>query len=387
MRILVAPDKFKDAISAPAACDAIKAGISAARPAADIRICPLGDGGEGTGPLLASALEAQPRITTVKDPLKRVRQAHFWFQKQTHTAIVEMAEASGLWLLPAHQRLAMRTTSFGTGQLLAAARDAGAGRVYLCIGGSATVDGGAGCLQALGWQLLDADGRVITEPVSGGSLPNISNIRPPESLPALDIEVLCDVTNPLLGPHGAAATYGPQKGAQPADVVQLEAGLSQWADVLAGASGSDLRALPGAGAAGGIAFGLAAALNARLVPGFDCVADHLKLNDKLSGCQLCLTGEGCLDEQTIAGKVVAGVAQRARAAGVPVVALVGATSQDPGSSLSDLARKLGLHAIQVITPSGTPLKQALAETPKNLRTATAAYLTENQESQGGRSSC
>jgi glycerate kinase len=367
VKVLIAPDKFRDALDAAEVAAALAAGVRDAQPDAQIALCPLGDGGEGTGRVLAAACGAQERVTTVLDPLGRGREARWWLSADRATGIVEMAEASGLALLAPRERDALRTTSYGTGQLLRAAQDAGAPRVLLCVGGSATVDGGAGCLQALGWRFVDGAGAEIVEPLTGGVLPAIARLESPPNHAALAIDVLCDVDNPLLGPRGAATVYGPQKGATPVGVDLLESGLVHWADVLEQHGGANVRDLPGGGAAGGLPAGLAAALGAHLRPGFAEVARQVGLRDKLAGCDLCLTGEGRIDEQTAGGKVVAGVARLARELGVPAIAFAGAARPD-------LATTLGVERIIVITPEKTPLPEALAATAANLRSAARTVL-------------
>lgn len=369
MRILIAPDKFKDALDAPAVAAALAAGVRDARPDAETILCPLGDGGEGTGRLLAGALQAEERPALVLGPLGRQRDARWWLGPDRQTAIIEMAEASGLALLETAERDALRTTSFGTGQLLRAAQEAGCRRVLLCVGGSATVDGGAGCLQALGWKYVDHSGAVIAEPLPGGMLASIADMQPPAQARPLDIEILCDVDNPLLGPRGAAAVFGPQKGASAAAVRQLERGLDRWADLLLRRCGTDVRAIPGGGAAGGLPAGLAAALRAYLRSGFDEVARQVGLGDMIAACDLVLTAEGRIDDQTAGGKVVAGVARLASERRIPVLAFAGAVHLKVGQTLEVLARTVGVETIVVITPPDVPLAAALAATAANLRRA------------------
>ncbi|MEW6251167.1 MAG: glycerate kinase [Planctomycetota bacterium] len=390
MKILIAPDKFKDALDAEAAADAMAAGVRAAGPAAAVDLCPLGDGGEGTGRILAAALGATEQTAPVLDPLGRRRVARWWSAPRARLAIIEMAEASGLMLLAAGERNALHTSSYGTGQLLAAARAAGCARVLLCVGGSATVDGGAGCLQALGWRFFDAAGGELRAPMSGGTLAEIARIEPAqagsselgragaERAGGLQVDVLCDVDNPLLGPRGAAPVFGPQKGATPEGVARLEAGLQHWANLLEAAHGRQVREVPGGGAAGGVPAGLFAALGARLRPGFDEVAQHVRLAERLAGCDLCLTGEGRIDDQTAGGKVVAGVAHLTKERGVPAVALVGAARLRPGQMLAEVIAALGLAGIVVITPPGTALPQALAATADNLRRAAEAVVSRRR---------
>ena len=374
MRITIAPDKFKDALSAARVAAALAAGIHVADPAAETTLCPLADGGEGTGRLLADALAAEPRALSVVDPVGRPRNATWWTDRDRTTAIIEMAEASGLWLLAARERDAMRTTSFGTGQLIRAALHQQCHRVVLCVGGSATVDGGSGCLQALGWRFFDEADCEIAEPLCGGLLARIARVEPPRTIPTVEIAILCDVDNPLLGPRGAAPVFAPQKGAAPAQAKQLAAGLQNWAHVLQQCTGSDVRDLAGAGAAGGLPAGLSAALGATLKQGLDVVASYVGLPEKIAASDFVFTGEGRLDEQTGAGKVVAGVARHAAQRNVPVTAFVGATQSHDAAGTNEFAAKLGLRDIVVVTPPNTLLDEALRETGKNLTIAAANYV-------------
>ncbi|MBU0639103.1 MAG: glycerate kinase [Planctomycetes bacterium] len=374
MKILIAPDKFKDALDAPAVAEALAAGARAALPDAEIVCCPLGDGGEGTGRLLASVRAAQERTAVVQDPIGRQRVAHWWLDVPGGHAIIEMAEASGLALLDDAERDALRTSSYGTGQLLLAAANAGCRRVTLCVGGSASVDGGAGCLQALGWELRDADGRALPEPATGATLSRVAGARPPGSALELKIDILCDVVNPLLGPRGAAPVFAPQKGATPAQVRVLEEGLQRWAAVLARVTGREVATMSRGGAAGGVPAALAATTDARLLAGFNEVARRLHLPALLARSDLCLSGEGCLDEQTVGGKVVGSLARLAGDPEVPVLAFVGAVQPAQGQTVAQLAQAIGLHAIVPVTPPGTPLRVALATTDANLRRAASAYL-------------
>jgi glycerate kinase len=374
VRVLIAPDKFKDALDVAGVAAALAAGVRDAQPEAQVVTCLLGDGGEGTGRVLAAACGAAERTGAVLDPLGREREAHWWLGSDRATAIVEMAEASGLALLAPAERDALRTTSFGTGQLLRAAQEAGARGVLLCVGGSATVDGGAGCLQALGWKFSDHAGNAIREPLTGGALHTVAALHSTPKPSSLALEILCDVDNPLLGPRGAAAVFGPQKGATPAGVRQLERGLAHWADLLQRQCDADVRGLRGAGAAGGMPAGLAAALRAQLRPGFAEVARRVALRDKLAACELCLTGEGRMDDQTAGGKVVAGVARVAAECGVPVWAFTGEAKFRSGQTLDGLARAVGVERIIVVTPADLPLSGALAATAANLRSAARAAM-------------
>ncbi|TWT42026.1 Glycerate 2-kinase [Phycisphaerae bacterium RAS1] len=371
MKVLIAPDKFKDALDAPAAAEAMAAGVHDALPSAEIESCPLGDGGEGTGRLLAQLAGAETRRCRVLDPLGRTRDASWWFVHDDGVAIVEMAQASGLHLLDESQRDPTQTTSFGCGELIHAALDAGATRVFVCAGGSATVDGGAGCLQALGWRMFDEHGDQILTPLAGGSLQAVMRVRRPAWSPPAEIVVLTDVDNALLGRDGAASAFGPQKGATPAQVRLLEGNLRHWAARLAEASGVVVHAMQRGGAAGGLPAALAAGCGARVESGFDELAARVDLAAKLRRCDVCLTGEGRLDAQTARGKVVAGVARMAVAADRPAVAFVG--SVDSRSDVAAIAKSLGLQGVEVISPATRERREALAHCAENLRNAVARH--------------
>ncbi|MBW7906686.1 MAG: glycerate kinase [Phycisphaerae bacterium] len=374
MRILVAFDKLKHALSAEAACRAVADGIRRAAPDADLRLRPLGDGGEGTGAVLADALGAAASSAVVQDPLGRSRAATWWFAARQRLSIVESAQAAGLALLASSERDPLRASTYGVGELVSAAAAKPCEQVLLGVGGTATVDGGAGCLQALGWRLLTHDGAALARPVGGGDLEHVSTIEPPARLPPAPLRVLCDVDNPLLGPSGAAAVYAPQKGAGAEAVARLERGLRNWARVLARTTGRDVADRPGAGAGGGLAAGLAAGLDAALYRGGDEVAELAGLATLVRDCDLCLTGEGRLDAQTLRGKVVAAVARTARAARVPCVALVGEVRPPPGLDTPELTARLGLREIVVITPAGCTPAAALAGAADNLRCAAARLM-------------
>lgn len=373
MRILVAPDSFKDALPAAEVARSLARGIEQAVPEADVQCLPLGDGGEGTGGILAAALSATAHDVVVLDPHGRPLHAQWWLAADGATAIVELAEASGLMLLTPEERDPLQTSTFGTGQLLRAARSAGCRRVLLCVGGSATVDGGAGCLHALGWQILDRDGALMDR-VTGGRLRDVARVLPPPNPRELDIEILCDVDNPLVGARGAAEVFGPQKGATPTTVPLLADGLRHWAEVLAQATGCDVRGQKHGGAAGGLPAGLAAACGARLVSGFDALAERVDFADAVASCDVCLTGEGRIDDQTAGGKVVAGVTRLAGARNVPVIVFVGAADLPANAAREEFARSIGAADIVVITPTDEPLDVALRNTGANLEAAAAQWM-------------
>ncbi len=290
--------------------------------------CPIADGGEGSLEVLSAVLGGILHRTTVTGPLGEPVQARFGVSQDGRTGLVELAEASGIGLLAPRLRDPGRTTSYGTGELIAAAARRGCVSVIVCVGGSATVDGGTGIVQALGGTFVDRDGRTMAAPLTGGRLGEIAGFTPPtQRIPHL--RVACDVTNPLLGAAGAARCYGPQKGATPGQVEALDTGLARLASRVGGDPDQS-----GAGAAGGAAWGLAAMLGAVLEPGIDLVLDALDFRRRCAAADLVLTGEGRLDAQSRHGKACAGVALAARAQGVPVVAVVGAVA--PGDDFGDL---------------------------------------------------
>jgi glycerate kinase len=323
MHVVLAPDKFRGSLSAGEAAEALRAGVVRACPGAACDLVPMADGGEGTAEALIAATGGRWTEAEVTGPLGERRRARFGLLGDGATAVLEMAEASGLALVPADRRNPEVTTTIGTGELLLAAVRAGASRVVLGIGGSATNDGGAGFAQALGFRLLDPSGADL--PPGGGALARLDRIVPPVHPPlaGVAIEVACDVQNPLCGPDGASAVYGPQKGATPETVRRLDANLGHLATVIGRDLGRSVAGVPGAGAAGGLGAGLLAFTGARLRPGIDVVIDAVGLRSRLAGADLCLTGEGAIDRSSAFGKAVAGVARAAGAAGVPVLAIGG----------------------------------------------------------------
>jgi glycerate 2-kinase len=313
-------------------------GARAASPEVIADCLPVADGGEGTLHALVAALGGTIEVATVVGPLGDQVDARFGIAADGWTGIVELAEASGLQLVPAARRNPMRTTTYGTGQLIRIAADRGCTSVIVGVGGSATCDGGLGLAQGLGARVYDSAGRLIEEPITGGMLRRVARIEPRTGLPA--IRVASDVTNPLCGRNGAAFVYGPQKGAGTADVGLLDAGLRH----LTSLTDADPDT-PGAGAAGGAGFGLMAFCGARLERGVDLVLDALDFATHLRDVSLVVTGEGRLDAQTGAGKAIAGVAAAAHSASVPVVAVVGSLAAEVDASLGgQLRRTVNLSA-------------------------------------------
>jgi len=331
MKVLIAPDSFKESLSAVEVARAMADGVRDVLARADIDLCPMADGGEGTVEAMVAAAGGRYRSADVFGPLGEPLRARFGLLDDGATAVIEMAAAAGLALVPPDRRDPLRTTTFGVGGLVRAALDAGARRLIVGVGGSGTVDGGAGCAQALGVVFLQADGAPCVCGLGGGGLASIARIDPGDRDPRLgeaEVCVACDVTNPLTGPDGAAAVYGPQKGATAEMVEQLEAGLVNLAAVIRRDLGVDVEHLPGAGAAGGLAAGLVAFAGARLRRGVGIVAEALNLTERVRGADLVVTGEGSFDAQSAAGKTVVGVAEVAAAAGVPVVCVPGQASQE-----------------------------------------------------------
>lgn len=339
--------------------------------AAEIEVCPISDGGECFTNVIALANSHTRSSTTSLDPLGRPIEAA-WCLIQDHeevvTAVIEMASASGLILLAEDERDPTKTTTFGTGQLIAGAIDHGAKHILLGIGGSATHDGGCGMAQALGAQFYDSNGLLIGQPITGGMLSSIGRIGTSqlvERLRGISITVACDVTNPLTGPNGAAHIYGPQKGATPQQVEQLDTGLRHLATLWRDQLGIDVKHTPGGGAAGGLGGGLLAFCKAELRSGLDIVLEMVRFDQRVKGCDLCLTGEGSLDGQSLAGKAVLGVARAAAKHNVPTIAFVGRLG--PGY---EKAVSAGLKDAIEIAP-GVPVEESMARASELLEAATA----------------
>jgi len=329
MRILCAPDKFKGTLTAADAAGAMARGAERVG-RVETDCCPVADGGEGTLEALVAALGGRFEHVTVGDPLGRPVRASWAITPDGGTAIVELARASGLALLSADERDPSRTTTYGTGELIAAAMRKGCEEIIVGIGGSATCDGGAGLAQALGARFFDSAGRLIEGPMTGGRLMAIARFEPPPDVPL--IRVASDVVNPLCGPEGAAAVYGPQKGATADQVAALERGLSHLAGIVGGEP-----AQAGAGASGGAGFGLAAMCGATLEPGINLVLEAVGFDVRCRCASLVLTGEGRLDEQSGYGKACSGVARAAARLGIPVTAIVGSRAgAGPGAEFAQV---------------------------------------------------
>ena len=357
MRVLIAPDAFKGSAGNIAVAWAMAMGVKDAWPEAQVVTCPLADGGEGTLAALAAARPGHETVVPVVGPHGEALNAAYWCGADGLT-VIESARAIGL--PQTRRRDPLTATSAGAGRLCKAAIEAGHDRLRIACGGSATVDGGVGLLSGLGFRFLDGSGRPLAP--GGGALVDLAEIVPPARSPQ-GVEVWCDVNNPLLGPRGAAAVYGPQKGADAAAVVQLESGLARLAELLAATFGRDPTDLPGAGAAGGLAGGLWAALGATLRPGFEVIADHVGLDAHLAEADLVLTGEGRVDHQTAQGKTVAGVIHRAGEAQVPVWAFAGEVTEAAAEWAPE-----GVVLVPIVSGPVT-LQDAMAATQRLIRQA------------------
>ena len=356
MKIVIAPNALKGCLTAAEAAGALARGVARASPDSAIVPVPVADGGDGLTEVLVSALHGVERTTLVTGPLGDPASASFCYVPARQLAAIEMATASGLALLTKERLNPLLTTTRGVGELIKAALDLGVSHLIVGIGGSATNDGGIGMAAALGARFLDENGHPV-EPV-GGALATIQHIDlsgVDPRLAGVRIEAICDVDNPLLGERGAAQVYAPQKGATPEQVQILDAGLAQLSVVIERDLGLDVRDLPGAGAAGGLGAGLKAFLKAELRRGVDLVLDLVGLDEQLRGADLVLTAEGQIDFQTAFSKAPAGVAERARAHGVPCIAIAGSV----GSGLAAL-HNLGINAVFSLCPGPVSLEQAMA---------------------------
>lgn len=359
-RVVIAPDSFKGSVSAVAAARAIGRGVRRADEETVVDEIPMADGGEGTVEALVTATGGRYVDVAVQDPLGRPITARYGIIGGEGMAVIEMAAASGLPLLDRNERNPMKATTFGTGQLILDAVNRGIRDIVIGIGGSATVDGGTGMAQALGVRFADANGNAL--PGRGESLSAIRRIDVSGMHPFLaDVKftVACDVTNPLTGPEGAAAVYGPQKGATPEQVTLLDAGLANLAACVRRDLGIEVETVPGAGAAGGLGAGLMAFLSAGLVPGVDMVLSALNFEERLMGADLVITGEGRVDGQSAYGKTTAGVAEAAWEQSVPVILLAGCIGDG-----AEKMRELGVSAMFTIArgPAAEADLMARAET-------------------------
>lgn len=365
MRVLVAPQEFKGSLTAAEAAEAISAGVHDGLPDAQIDVVPMSDGGAGLVDALLAARGGKRVMSRVHDPLMRPVDAA-WALLADGSAAIEMAAASGLVLLTEGERDPLAATTFGTGELILAALDRGASRIIVGVGGSATVDGGAGAIQALGVRLLDAEGADLA--VGGGPLARIDRIDlsgRDARLARVQIRVACDVTSTLSGPQGAAVVFGPQKGASPEQIPVLDAALRRFAEIARRDAGVDVLESAGGGAAGGLAAGLVIGAGATLEPGFPLVSREVGLEAKVASADLVITGEGRLDSQTAFGKTASGVAGLARAHGRRVAVIAGSVdaAYDVHASPFDV--------IERASPADMPLDEALRRARNLVRQAAA----------------
>ena len=362
MKIVIAPDSFKGSLSAPEVARALREGFARVFPRAEIDEIPLADGGEGTTEALVTATGGRIERRRVTGPLGEPVEAFFGILGDGVTAVVETAAASGLTLVPEERRDPRVTTTYGTGELLAAALERGCTRVIVGIGGSATNDGGAGLVQALGGSLRDAEGREL--PWGGAALARLATIDISTArarVGSAEIIVACDVQNPLVGPTGASAVYGPQKGATPEMVHELDQALRHYAERIKDFLDVDVAEMPGAGAAGGLGAGLVAFLGATLRPGIELVLDAVNFRKRVEGADLVITGEGMVDGQTAYGKAPSGVLRVAGSLGVPVVAVGGGLGPD-----LEALDASGFAAVIDCTPRPMSLADAIAGAREHL---------------------
>ncbi|EIY5159012.1 glycerate 2-kinase [Klebsiella variicola] len=354
MKIVIAPDSYKESLSAAEVAQAIEKGFREIFPDAQYVSMPVADGGEGTVEAMIAATQGTEHSTWVTGPLGEKVEACWGMSGDGVTAFIEMAAASGLGLVPPEKRNPLITTSRGTGELILQALEHGAKRIIIGIGGSATNDGGAGMMQALGARLCDAEGQEIGH--GGGSLSRLSRI----DLSAIDprlldrmIHVACDVTNPLVGERGASRIFGPQKGATEAMIVELDRNLAHFADVIKASLQVDVKPIPGAGAAGGMGAALMAFLNAELRSGIEIVTEALKLEEQIHDCSLVVTGEGRIDSQSIHGKVPVGIARVAKKYRKPVIGIAGSLTHDVG-----VVHHHGIDAVFSVLTTVSTLEEA-----------------------------
>lgn len=365
MKVVIAPDSFKGSLTAGEVSENIAKGIKRVFEAAETICVPMADGGEGTVCSLVLCTDGEIIRTRVSGPLMKEVEAFYGILGDGATAIIEMAAASGLPLLREEERDPMKTTTYGTGELIRHALDKGCRRIIIGIGGSATNDGGAGMIKALGARLLDADGNEVEDGGGGlGKLQRLDLSNLDRRLKECTIVAACDVDNPLTGPRGASHVFGPQKGADNKMVEMLDINLEHYAEIVLEHTGISIKDRPGAGAAGGLGGGLVAFLGAELRRGVDIVIEAARLEEKLAGADLVITGEGRIDYQTQFGKTPFGVAQTAKKHGIPVVAIVGSVGYN-----AEVLYDMGFSGIFSIINRPMTLEEALSESPELLQKA------------------
>lgn len=363
MKIVIAPDSYKESLSAQQVATEIELGFREIFPDADYVKLPVADGGEGTVEAMVAATNGSVIRLNVTGPLGEPVEAFYGLSGDDSCAFIEMAAASGLELVPAARRDPLVTTSYGTGELIRNALDKGVEHFIIGIGGSATNDGGSGMVQALGAKLLDKQGRQIG--YGGGQLPELASIEMSAFDPRIKncrFEIACDVTNPLLGDEGASAIFGPQKGATPEQVLQLDKALAHYAEVIHRELDIDVLSVPGGGAAGGMGVALHAFCHAELRRGIEIVTEALGLDELVKDATLVITGEGRIDSQTIHGKVPIGVAKVAKRYNKPVIGIAGSLTADVA-----VVHEHGLDAVFSVIYSICTLEEALASAAENVR--------------------
>jgi glycerate kinase len=363
MKILIALDSFKESLDALRACRAVQDGLLETDPGMEVFMRPLADGGEGTAEAFLTALGGERVVHRVRGPLEGQEvEAAFALFPDKRAACVEMAQASGLTLVEPESRNPRFTTTYGTGELISVARELGAETVWLGVGGSATVDGGIGAAAAFGWKFVDAGGAELLP--RGESLPLIAELIRPASVEIPEIRVLCDVRNPLLGELGAARVFGPQKGADPGTVEFLERGLGHLAARISDSLSLEIGEMPCGGAAGGLAAGAVAFLDATLESGIDRVMAETGFEELLHDMDWVISGEGSFDSQSLNGKVIAGVAHAARNAGVPMGVIAGRVALDQLDW-----EKAGIQWVIPSAPPEMPLDEAMIRAESLLKSA------------------
>lgn len=367
-RIVIAPDSFKDCLSARAVAEAMGRGVRGALPGAEVVILPIADGGEGFAATVLGAMHGERLIERVAGPLGEPVEA-LWGLLPGGTAVIESAQAAGLERVARERRDPAGATTHGVGELLLAAARRGAREAIVGLGGSATNDAGLGMAMALGWRFFDAGGEPIAGVGTGADLGRVARIERPLQPLALHIRAACDVDNPLIGPAGATRTYAPQKGATGEQVERLEAGMARFAAVLARDVGAVVAECPGAGAAGGLGAGLVAFTGASLEPGAPLVLEMLRFDDHLQGASLVITGEGAVNAQSQRGKGPWIVCQRAAARGVPVLVLAGDVREAPPA-----LRAMAGVTVAPIAPPGTPAEESMQNAERFLEEAVAQRL-------------
>jgi glycerate kinase len=371
MKIVIAMDSFKGNLSATEVCEIISSVIKEKLPSTQVVLKPIADGGEGTADAMLKSISGKWISKTVTGPLfdMKVDSGFAWFE-ESKTALVEMASTAGLQLLKKDQCNPMKTTTYGVGELIKAAIEYNPEKILFAIGGSATVDGGTGLASALGWQFLDKDCNQVAG--CGGELNKIEKIIPPQKKMNIPVEVLCDVQNPLCGEHGAAKIYGPQKGANPEMVEELEAGLCHLGNLIKEQLNCDIINVPGAGAAGGLGAAALAFMNGKLVSGIDTIIKYSNIEAELSDADWIITGEGCFDKQSLYGKVVSGISKITKKLKVRMAVIAGMVRLD-----SSEYKKIGIVTVVNCTPDNMNLDEAISKSRILIKSATGKFVDEN----------